>query len=404
MVDVSPYPLPEARASVLNRTRNLKMAQSAHRYVRGSTEQFFRWLDGLKTGAIPDGPPIWICGDCHVGNLGPIANAAQAIEIQIRDLDQTVIGNPAHDLVRLALSLASAARGSDLPGVTTALMLEEMMDGYEAAFAPDFDVEMDLETPETVALAVRRSGTSNWKTLARERIEGPTPNIPLGRRFWPISREERASIETLFASQEMRNLATLLKSREDGAEVRIEDAAYWMKGCSSLGRLRYAVLLSIEGRKKRSYCLMDVKEATQTVAPSAHGAAVPPDHADRVVEGARHLAPHLGRRMRPVSVMGKPASVRELMPQDLKLEVERLTMDEAMKVARYLAAVVGKAHSRQMDAATRASWLAELQGNRTRDLDAPFWLWRGVVELLGAHERAYLEHCRRHALQERHAA
>jgi uncharacterized protein (DUF2252 family) len=26
--------------------------------------------------------------------------------IQIRDLDQTVIGNPAHDLIRLGLSLA----------------------------------------------------------------------------------------------------------------------------------------------------------------------------------------------------------------------------------------------------------------------------------------------------------
>jgi len=40
------------------------------------------------------------------------------IDIQIRDLDQTVIGNPAQDLVRLGLSLATAARSSDLSGVT----------------------------------------------------------------------------------------------------------------------------------------------------------------------------------------------------------------------------------------------------------------------------------------------
>ena len=53
-----------------------------------------------------------------------------ASTIQIRDLDQTVIGNPAHDLIRLALSLATAARGSDLPGVTTARMLEQMVEGY----------------------------------------------------------------------------------------------------------------------------------------------------------------------------------------------------------------------------------------------------------------------------------
>jgi uncharacterized protein (DUF2252 family) len=33
--------------------------------------------------------------------------------------------------------------------------------------------------------------------------------------------------------------------------VEVVEAAYWMKGCSSLGRLRYAVLLGI-GEKKES--------------------------------------------------------------------------------------------------------------------------------------------------------
>ena len=55
---------------------------------------------------------------------------AGRVNIQIRDLDQTVIGNPVHDLIRLGLSLATAARSSDLPGVTTARMIEEMMIGY----------------------------------------------------------------------------------------------------------------------------------------------------------------------------------------------------------------------------------------------------------------------------------
>lgn len=49
---------------------------------------------------------------CHLGNLGPVASAEGDVEVEIRDLDQTVIGNPAHDLIPLALSLATAARGS----------------------------------------------------------------------------------------------------------------------------------------------------------------------------------------------------------------------------------------------------------------------------------------------------
>ena len=106
------------------------MARSAHAYMRGNTVKFYEWLDTAAGKSLPDGPSVWICGDCHVGNLGPVANLAGRVNIQIRDLDQTVIGNPVHDLIRLGLSLATAARSSDLPGVTTARMIEEMMAGY----------------------------------------------------------------------------------------------------------------------------------------------------------------------------------------------------------------------------------------------------------------------------------
>ncbi|WP_204332921.1 DUF2252 family protein, partial [Klebsiella pneumoniae] len=65
------------------------------------------------------------------------------VAVQIRDLDQTVIGNPALDLIRLGLSLACAARGSDLPGVATAHILEHLVTGYEEALAGDFDGGQD---------------------------------------------------------------------------------------------------------------------------------------------------------------------------------------------------------------------------------------------------------------------
>src|ERR1700761_38225 len=124
----SPTPSPAERAAKLAETQRLKMARSAHAYVRGSTVKFYEWLASGPAN-IPDGPPVWICGDCHLGNLGPLADSRGRVAVQIRDLDQTVIGNPAHDLIRLGLSLASAARGSDLPGVTTAHVVEQLMAG-----------------------------------------------------------------------------------------------------------------------------------------------------------------------------------------------------------------------------------------------------------------------------------
>ncbi len=378
------------------------MAGSSHRYVRGSTVMFYEWLEHLRAGALPDGPPVWICGDCHMGNLGPVANAAGQIEIQIRDLDQTVIGNPAHDLVRLGLSLASAARGSDLPGVTTAKMLERMMEGYSKAFEPDFQEEIDVEQPKSIRSAIGQSVTASWKTLANERIEDAKPTIPLGKRFWSVSARENQEISSLFDQEEMRRIATMLRSRDDDSSVEVIDAAYWVKGCSSLGRLRYAVLLGLDAKnkEKRAYCLMDIKEAIDAAAPRAAGVKMPSDQAQRVVEGGRHLSPHIGKRMLASKLMGKSIFVRELLPQDLKLKIPQLSRDEAMRMAEYLAAVVGKAHSRQMDAETREGWQAQLSRNRSKTLDAPTWLWTSIVDLLAIHESAYLEHCRKYALEE----
>jgi uncharacterized protein (DUF2252 family) len=346
---------------------------------------------------VPEGPAVWICGDCHVGNLGPVGSIKGAIEISIRDFDQTVIGNPAHDLLRLGLSLAMAARASDLPGVTTARMLEQMMIGYAEAFDEMTD-DRSSDAPELVRRTLREAAGRSWKHLADERIEGTTPNIPLGKRFWPLDRAERDAVKALFAEDEMRHLVTGLRGRADDSTIKLLDAAYWRKGCSSLGLLRLAVLVEVAEGKDSRHCLMDIKEAIAPAAPHGRDSRMPRDNAERVVEGARHMSPHLGNRMLARRLLGKAVFVRELLPQDLKLEIETLTRDEAMSVARFLAKVVGRAHARQMGTLDGGAWIAELQRSRSKQLEAPSWLWTGVVELVGPHERAYLEHCRRYAL------
>jgi uncharacterized protein (DUF2252 family) len=47
---------------------------------------------------------------------------------------------------------------------------------------------------------------------------------------------------------------------------------------------------------------------------------------------------------------------------------------------------------------TRAKWRDELGRNRAANLDAPNWLWSSIVELVASHEAAYLEHCRKYAM------
>src|ERR1700740_3338809 len=154
----------------------------------------------------------------------------------------------------------------------------------------------------------------------------------------------------MFASDMVRPTLTSLRGRTKDDPIELLDAAYWMKGCSSLGRLRYAALLRIGKGKDSSLCLGDVKEGVKAAAPTASKVAMPRDNAIRVVTGAKALSPNLGERMMAARLLDRAVVGRELMPQDLKIEIDRLSRQEAMDLARYLAGVVGRAHGRQMTA------------------------------------------------------
>ncbi len=248
---------------------NTKMAGSAHAYVRGNTRQFYEWLATADQSRISAGAADLARGDCHIGNLGPVADKHGEVDILIRDFDQTAIGNPAHDLIRLGLSLAMAARGSDLPGVTTARMLEQMTLGYEKALAGKGGGPRGRR-PECVQVVMRKAVARSWTSLAYERTEDTAPTIPLGKHFWPLNAKGSAlEVERIFSAEDTRRLVTSLKSRKDGARVKVLDAAYWVKGCSSLGRLRIAVLVGVgrHSRKNGGLCLIDIKEAVKPAAP-----------------------------------------------------------------------------------------------------------------------------------------
>lgn len=389
---------PNQRSAALQKCRNLKMARSAHAYVRGSASKFYEWLTSVGPRQLPSGPPIWICGDCHSGNLGPLGSVDGRVQIGIRDLDQTVIGNPSHDLIRLALSLATAARGSDLSGVTTAYILEAMIEGYERGLLhTDEKIHQDAGP---VKIALRQALKRKWRDLAEERIEDTSPTIPLGKCFWPLTKAEKHAIELFIHDEHTRKLVTALRKRNDDDEISLADAAYWVKGCSSLGRLRYAVLVRVTAKNSPAgFCLLDVKEACKAAAPRQTESRMPRGNADRVLKGACSLSPLLGKRMLAARLCDRPVFVRELLPQDLKLDIENVSLEEAISTAYFLAGVLGKAHGRQLSSEAKKAWISELKRNRSKSIDAPSWLWTSIVELIAIHEKAYLDHCRKYALQ-----
>jgi uncharacterized protein (DUF2252 family) len=293
-----------------------------------------------------------------------------------------------------------AARGSDLPGITTAHMIEELIAGYIHGIEhPGRRMSIEDPMPMAVRAVIKRSLSRKWRHLARERISDVNPTIPLGRCFWALSAAEKTAIQAVFKEPALHAMVTGLLRHDASSTVIVRDAAYWMKGCSSLGRLRFAVLVEVRDGPSHRFGLVDVKEAVQAAAPRSV-VSMPRDNAERVVTGARAISPFLGDRMRPARLLGRSVVVRELMPQDLKLEIDRLSRLEATRAARFLAGVVGRAHGGQMDDTLRRSWRDQLSRGHSNGVDAPFWLWSSVVDLVADHEAAYLEHCRRYALAE----
>ena len=284
-----------------------------------------------------------------------------------------------------------AARSSDLPGVTTARLTEDLVAGYERAFEGETVSEEIDQLPPPIRLVMKRAVKRTARRLLDERLGGKRKRFQLGRKFWRLDDNEREAVRQVVEQEPVRRLITRLEDRDAASPVRLVDAAFWVKGCSSLGLWRVAALVEFReaGKKKGPrLALLDFKQAVDPFAPWAAGLDPSLAPAMRVLSGAQRLAPALGSRMLAAKLLERSVFIRELLPQDLKVELDRVDAGEARQVAYYLGKVVGRSHRRQMDGEATRTWMAELAPARLKSLDAPSWLWSALVQLVGFHEHA----------------
>ena len=155
----------------------------------------------------------------------------------------------------------------------TARVVETLARGYEIVLESHAARrEFVLEKPPAQVLEIlRAAGRRSRKQLFTDRLGKHPSVIPMGKRFWPLTTQERIAVEDLVATQKVRKLVTGLASRHDNAPVKLVDAAYWVKGCSSLGLWRCAAIVEVGGSKKRGkeeggdgealkLALIDIKE------------------------------------------------------------------------------------------------------------------------------------------------
>ena len=228
------------KADVLEQRWSEKTAGSAHAFVRGNTIQHYKLLNELPP--LPDGPPIWICGDCHVGNLGPIA-----------DRDGTRrLPDPRSRSKRLAIPRKTS---SDWPCRWPALRGVRIPRRDDRADRRKRPRRLHRQTErarrpragEGASHGRQRAALGRkWHHLANERLGDVRPAIPLGRKFWELSDDERWSIGTVIDSSDVKTLILALNKRSERAKVELVDAAYWIKAAARWAS-GYAALVHLSG-------------------------------------------------------------------------------------------------------------------------------------------------------------
>ena len=309
------------------------MARSAHAYVRGSTEQVLR-MAGQRRGARcrrarrsgSAATAIWAIS-------GPLANAKGRVgDADPRSRpDGDRQSRPRPDPARPVAGHRRRA-GRTCPASPPPRCWKQIMAGYQAALAAGA-TRTRTRKPRSVRLLMRRALGRRWRHLAEERIEDVRARDPAGREILEAGGNERDAIAALFQEEPIREMVTALNQRDDDAAIEVLGRGLLDEGLQLTGPPALCgAAAGRRGRQRRSstYALVDIKEAAKSAAAA---------RAERQ-DAAQQRRAGGGRRQRrhPISAGGcgrptagrPPVFLRELMPQDLKLEIDQLTPDEAM--------------------------------------------------------------------------
>jgi uncharacterized protein (DUF2252 family) len=359
-----------------------RMAASPLAYLRGAAPLYYELL--LEHPELAEGPSGdgWLIGDAHLENFGAFrtadASGTEPVVFDVNDFDEAVIGPFRWDVVRLLTSVILGGRELGSDGKQSALLCAAILDGYVPALC---EGTIPKEAPAPVRRLLAKVATRTHKDLLDRRTErvGNTRRFVRGERY-----EELAAELVPMARVAFERYVKILDPAEHTARAHfeVEDLAFRIAGTGSLGGLRIAVLTRGKGDVDSRW-IFDMKAEGIPSASVLLGAPMQAP-AERVLSAARACLENAPRMAGTTELDGLPMFVRRLLPQEDKLDLMHLRVEELPDLARYLGARLGVAHRRGVRSAPSSRWeKAELAGLTER-----------AIVIAGLHEAAYLALCR----------
>ena len=374
-----------ARFPALFAKKLLRMKVSPLAFLRGAAPLFYELLAAepdLAGG--PDGHGF-IQGDTHLENFGAYSPAVQEAggwkkghaTFQLNDFDEATQGAWRWDVLRLTTSLLLSGRELGQAGPEVLRLCRVLLDSHAAVVFRGAPLPA---MPRPVLDLVEKVDGRSQKKLLDDRTEagGAARHFVRGERYTDAPPDAVRAVPAALALFAERTAA---KGGPKPEQLELLDVAFRIAGTGSLGALRLAVLTRGKGGDEGQW-LFDLKEQTScsvdVLAPRAAGSVRAAE-----VEEAFRACVEAPPRMLGTSKLGDvDVLVRRLTPQEDKLSLSKLKLEELAPLASYLGALLGAAHRRGRS--------AEFEAWSARDLGG---ILERAVTLAGIHEAAYLDLC-----------
>jgi uncharacterized protein (DUF2252 family) len=348
------------RNAELMRFKIERMAAGLFAFFRGTFHLFARDVaNGVVDLGTREGDAEFdIVGDIHGENYGTFKAEDGHIHYDVNDFDETTRGRLDFDVCRLATSwfLAAQERGGPVSETTAAVLAgagayaDRLRRALKKGKAAEFDVTGDAPAgcapvDDLVSTAAARKRPVFIENLTEKGEHGR--RLRRSRHYFNLPDEERQRVERLLADYCKRR--TEQPPRAD--YYAVEDVCGRVSGIGSMGRYRYAVLVSGKSSAEARNVLLEFKESLPSGYDLARGrdgdGANLANRAAQVVGVQRQSqaasSSHLG-----FAVDGSLSfQVRELGPADARVDTKALKSAADFEcVAKAQGEILARIHAR----------------------------------------------------------
>jgi uncharacterized protein (DUF2252 family) len=357
----------------LIRFKVARMAESPLAFLRGTFHLFARDVLEKAHDPLPmftgEGPELDIIGDIHSENYGSFKATDDVVHYDVNDFDEATTGRFDLDVSRAAISwfLAARERGDSLADATqgtlsaVAAYADSLTRLVKKGKTPDLDVSETHASGCGPVDELVLAGAAAKRSAFIGRLTEPSGKgrrLLRSPRYFNLPDDERAQAERLLADYLRRRPPAANK-----AYYHVEDVCGRVSGIGSMGRLRYALLISGKGTEDARNVLLEFKEAR----PSGYDLCRKRE-ADVAARAERVIAVqklsmaasngHLG-----FAVEGAMSfQAREIGPADARVDTRSLKTPALLAgVMRVQAQILARIHARSaLRAVGPANPLAEL--------------------------------------------